>query len=390
MRHHRTSSRISSRIALRCDHERGVVIVLVAVVMLFVVGAMAALSIDVVTFYTARSEAQLAADSAALAGARVLANSGATSDATGTLLTAATTSTSPAQTVAVQVATQNQVGGTNLTSSNVTVAFGGITPPYTNPTVTVSVQASLPTFFARIWGSTQVTVAASATAEAYNPSPVATANNGSTPVAPICVKPWLLPNIDPTSPPLSPTAIFDRTTGAISDQNLLGWTSSNATPQLRVACANGNCSGTLPNPTAWKYYPSDPATTFPPPAVYPTCTPALSTSYEESVAGCVQTAIACNDSAANIDTSNYPNRDPETAEAVNCLTHAANRGGGDTVTTTAPPAAPLEFVAGDDNPFVLTGAASAGADIMVSDSLVTVPVYDVGPGAPPYGPPPAS
>ncbi len=48
--------------------------------MLFVVGAMAALSIDVVTIYTARSEAQLAADSAALAAARVLANSGATSD----------------------------------------------------------------------------------------------------------------------------------------------------------------------------------------------------------------------------------------------------------------------------------------------------------------------
>ncbi len=48
--------------------------------MLFVVGAMAALSIDVVTLYTARSEAQLVADAAALAGARVLANSGVTSD----------------------------------------------------------------------------------------------------------------------------------------------------------------------------------------------------------------------------------------------------------------------------------------------------------------------
>ena len=38
--------------------------------MLFVIGAMAALSIDVVTLYTARSEAQLAADGAALAAAR--------------------------------------------------------------------------------------------------------------------------------------------------------------------------------------------------------------------------------------------------------------------------------------------------------------------------------
>ena len=71
MRRHRTNS-------LRAK-DRGIVILLVAVVLLFVVGAMAALSIDVVTFYTARSEAQMAADGAALAGARVLANSGLTS-----------------------------------------------------------------------------------------------------------------------------------------------------------------------------------------------------------------------------------------------------------------------------------------------------------------------
>ena len=79
--------------------------------MLFVLGAMAALAIDVVTFYTARSEAQLAADGAALAGARVLANSGATSDTTGTLLASVESSSGSAQTVATQVATQNVVGG---------------------------------------------------------------------------------------------------------------------------------------------------------------------------------------------------------------------------------------------------------------------------------------
>jgi len=62
----------------RRKNQQGVIITLVAVFMLFVIGAMAALSIDVVTLYTARSEAQLAADAAALAGARVLANSGAT------------------------------------------------------------------------------------------------------------------------------------------------------------------------------------------------------------------------------------------------------------------------------------------------------------------------
>ena len=339
--------------------------------MLFVVGAMAALSIDVVTLYTARSEAQLAADGAALAGARVLANSGATSDTTGALLIAATTSPSPAKTVAVQVAIQNQVGGTNLTSSNVNVVFGKITSPWTNPTVTVSVQASLPTFFARIWGNKQVTVAAAATAEAYNPSPAATATNGSTPVAPICVKPWLLPNMDPSP---GGSTIFNPTTGAITNPSLLGLPSGK---HLHEVCPAGCVAGSLPPPAAWKYYPGDTTTTFQPVEAYPTCSNALTTTYEQAVGGCVQTAIACNNPTANIDTAS-PNLDQVTAEAVNCMTHATGGGGGDTVTVNAvPPTAPIEFVAGDDNPFVLTTETTAGADIMVSDSLVTVPVFDV-------------
>jgi len=147
-------------------NEQGVIITLVAVFMLFVIGAMAALSIDEVTLYTARSEAQLAADAAALAGARVLANSGTTSDTSGGSMLSAQTI---AQTVAIRVAEQNQIGGKNLTAGNVACCvFGGTD---TNPTVTVKVQRTdLPTFFARIWGVTQVAVAASATAEAYNPS----------------------------------------------------------------------------------------------------------------------------------------------------------------------------------------------------------------------------
>lgn len=356
---------------------------LVAVVMLFVVGAMAALSIDVVTLYTARSEAQLAADGAALAAARVIANSGATSDQTGTLLTAVTASTGPAQTIALQVAMQNQVGGTYLTASNVNVVFGNPTvAPYTNPTVTVTVQASLPTFFARIWGSTQVAIGASATAEAYNPSPSATATSGSTPVAPICVKPWLLPNIDPSN---TSSQIFNPSTGAIQDPALLGWTStpSNNATKLSKVCpgGGGNCSSTTP--VAWKFYPGDTTTTFPPPTAYPTCSPAMTTDYEKSIAGCVQTAIACNSTNVNIDFSPYNTRSTETADAVNCLTHATGAGGGDSVTVASnPPTTPLEFVAGDDNPFVLTGETSAGADVMVSDSLVTVPVYNSNAGAP--------
>ena len=146
-------------------------IVLVAVVMLFVVGAMAALSIDVVTIYTARSEAQLAADAAALAGARVFANSGVTSDAS---RRSTRNARNLATMIATQVASQNVVGGRTLNpSTEVTVSFPNERDPAfdTNPHVTVQTQRTdLPTFFARIWGRTANTVTASATAEAYNPS----------------------------------------------------------------------------------------------------------------------------------------------------------------------------------------------------------------------------
>src|SRR5208337_149801 len=58
--------------------ERGQTIVLVAISIVSLL-AMAALAIDVVTLYVARSEIQRAADAAALAGAKAMADSGVTS-----------------------------------------------------------------------------------------------------------------------------------------------------------------------------------------------------------------------------------------------------------------------------------------------------------------------
>ena len=364
------------------NREKGVIITLVAVFVLFVLGAMAALSIDVTTIYTARSEAQLAADGAALAGGRVLANSGMTSDTTGALVASAE---ALASSVATQVAQQDLVGGSNLTA--VSVAFGGTLPG--NPTVTVSVQKNnLPTFFARIWGKTASTVSASATAEAYNPSAASASSSvGVTPVAPICVKPWLLPNIDPTN---SPNPIFDTATGAITSTagSLLGYTTPPAPgpTQLTLACGApnaaypANCTAPgLPAPAAWQYYPgNDDPTSFPHPTFsLPTCglipTP---TNYQNSIAGCIQKPIACN-SQVNIDQPAYTTRNSETADAVNCLTHSAANGG-DTVTTTAPPNVPFEFVAGANNPI----GGLAGSVVMISDSLVTVPVFDSSGGVP--------
>jgi hypothetical protein len=338
---------------------------LVAVVMLFVIGAMAALSIDVVTLYTARSEAQLAADGAALAGARVLANSGATSDTNGTSMPGAWIL---AKAVAIQVATQNKVGGTNLTAAEVTLPSG---PGGTNtdPTVTVIVQKNdLQTFFARIWGTRTLTVKASATAEAYNPSGLpGTAANPQLPVAPMCVKPWLLPNIDPSNSTLPP--IFDTTSGAYTTTTLLGW-QAGSTFRLRTDCLPAETCTTGSIPDRWRYYPGDPADFPPPPSSTVACNGCSFNNYQLSIAGCIQTPISCN-SIVHIDVTPYIpsgiNRDADAAVAVDELTHTTNGGGGDSVTTTVPP---FQFLAGSNNPVV------SGSTVMVSDSLVTVPVID--------------
>lgn len=175
--------------------ERGQTIILVAISLVSLL-AMAALAIDVVTLYVARGEIQRAADAAALAGAHAIADIGVTT------LSPTDPALSGAQTLAQSMAAEriaailpaNLVAGSapTLVTSPPTVSWS----LQGNPILTVSLtQASVPTFFAKIWGHTITSVSATATAEVYNPS-----NNSSyTPIAPIAVKPWLVANIDPTS-----------------------------------------------------------------------------------------------------------------------------------------------------------------------------------------------
>jgi hypothetical protein len=379
----------------RPKNEQGVVITLVAVFMLGVIGAMAALSIDVVTLYTARSEAQLAADGAALAGARVLANSGMTSSSSTTV---GDNAVPLAMAVATQVAASSTVGGRTLNPGAspcvagqeicVNIVTTGV-DFIANPQVTVKVQRTdLPTFFARIWGTTQIKVAASATAEAYNPTSLQGTGGGpGLPIAPMCVKPWLLPNLDPSNP----TDPIFQPSGALATTttNLLGYITRAApgSTRFRTVCAapsgNTDCTGPTPTPTVWKYYPgtTDPATgSFPAPSDTTCAGCAGFTPYQLSIAGCVQTPIACN-SQVTVDTTNYPNRDLETANAVNTLTHAtaaANSGVSVDTAVASPPGGtePFQFLTGEENPIVLSGAMGAQTDVMVSDSLVTVPVID--------------
>jgi hypothetical protein len=349
--------------------------------MLFIVAALAALAIDLVTFYTARSEAQLAADSIALAGARTLANSGLTSDPTDANLR--NRAENLACNIALQEASQNQVGGRNLLtgpcpgSAEVTISFDNTQTDVGNPRVVVRVsRADLPTFFARIWGRTQIAVGASAIAEAYNPSGHGSISLGSAPpIAPSCVKPWLLPNIDPLNPP---NPIFDPA-GTIQDTNMLGKTPPGVSGNgLGVACPTGNCQTGVTPMSPWQYYPGS-QTDFPAPSqALPVCSAGFAGSnkaYQLSIAGCVQSPVVCGqNSSLTLDISVPGSQiDGDTAAAVTCLTHAQNDQA-DRVDTPPPPpkAQPFQFIVGNDNPVV----NARGHDVMVSSSLVTVPVVD--------------
>src|SRR5579863_2921046 len=146
--------------------ERGVTMVLVALCMLTIIG-MAALSIDVVTLYLAREEAQRAADAAALAGARMISLSGITTTADPAnstpdwqLICGGATSVAS---VAAQAAGQQNAVANSAPTVSITYSARGATPGNAdcaslptafaiNPTVIATVtNSNLPTLFSRIW-----------------------------------------------------------------------------------------------------------------------------------------------------------------------------------------------------------------------------------------------
>ena len=366
------------------SNERGITMALVAVAMVAIVG-MAALSIDVVTLYVDREEAQRSADAAALAAARVLAVSGITGDPAnksgywGQICGPGGTATLAAQAVVGQNTVASAVPGTiNVSYSAGTGSVGSITSnadcqalssPSTafgvNPLVTVKVTRSgLPTFFSRIWGNTANSVSATATAEAYNPSGTVGNETSSTiiPVQPMCVKPWIVPNRDPLNPaPVGPTycppvgagkckPLVSVVDGSITNPgiSLEGTGATGIIGEnfwLNADCQKngGNCTlrrsgGQLIQPQAnfnnnngnmqgppsvanLLYVPGQVAGT---PTAVPSCSGAE--AYEQAITGCDQpTNYQCGVQNANVvDLSVNPN--PLTSNGVQCLTNQANNG----------------------------------------------------------------
>jgi Putative Flp pilus-assembly TadE/G-like len=365
--------------------------VLVAMCMVALI-AMAALSIDVVTLYLDREEAQRSADAAALAAARVISISGITGTAdpdTDTTQWQGVCGTAGTATqVAQQIGALNAIGGVAPTvtvnysvsgSASGTSDCSGLSQAFAiNPTVIVQVRRTgLPTLFSRIWSSSTNSVSATAAAEVFNPSDSGGFTPGGQviPVVPRCVKPFIVPDEDPTRAP--GTHFMFRGNGRISSP---GIASINAgiigeNFQLQNDC-NGpgpSCSpsglfqnppgiNTTTSPVGVYYVPAFISTT--PPAV---ATPSCATNdFQSAIAGCDEsTQYQCGTvNGANADLSS--NRGSDISTATMCLTNLPT--GNDILT---PGTYPFQITAGSSNLIAPTNQL-----ITTSNSIITVPVYD--------------
>lgn len=414
------------------NRERGVTMVLVAAAMVAIIG-MAAMSIDLVTLYLAREEAQRTADAAALAAARIISVSGIT----GAPLTDQTDwasicgpVTGWATLAAQAVAAKNTIGGQSLPAVSVTYSDGTNTTNdcpsgnlssvfVVNPMVTVQITPSvtIPSFFSRIWGRTGNNITATATAEVFNPSDSNTnsvVSTGSvTPVQPHCVKPWIVPNVDPNdgSCPANGTPckpFVDPTSGAIQNPGIspnpavnTGVIGEQFTLFADCTAAGTPCTLPLTNPTPTanvtsgrfegshrppgtpnlEYLPAaDPVTSV---GYLSSCTD-TSNKYQQAVAGCDQsTAYQCGVQVSaggtnTIDLNENPGGPAgDTATGLACsLTHSATLplDGQDFLGTNG--GNPYPFVAlAQDVTSSLMGVP-VNTPLTASNSIVSLPIYD--------------
>jgi Putative Flp pilus-assembly TadE/G-like len=342
----------------RQSKQRGQTLVLVAlcIAALF---AMAALAIDLTALYAARTEMQRTADAAALAGAKAIADSGVTNNPSdGTLQGIATTLAM--HTISALLA-QNTVGGVAPT------LVGTLTPCPASTCVdygssdvrlTVTLQRTMPTFFARIWviGRSLATVSATATAEAYNPS------GNSVPVVTKCVKPWIIANTNPQDTSAPPNNTFvDPTTGAVNHPALV----ING-QQVKLCLPGASCSVTPPSLNL-VYAPAQ--VTLAASSLCPSCNNPAKSDYQQSIDCCNNQVYSCGDTV----TVNTTATGTETGDGVECLIHSTGLGlgnGQDTLDTSA-------FSASSGPLFVKSGGinnptrAPVGTPISTSDSVVT-------------------
>ena len=357
-------------------NERGVTIVLVAFSLLALLG-MAALAIDIATLYVAHGEAQRAADAAALAGAKMFAFSGYTSASATVAAADICQSGGPGLAAAANrqaeaVAAQNQVAGQAAVVQTITC---DTTPA--NPQIAVTVhRTALPSFFGKIWGGAANSVSATAVAEAYNPS------GSTTQVQLQSVKPWLIPNCDPTNAgPANPDC-----TGAAAayfvnpaDGGIENNGSFVGKPITLTHVTGGGTASATP-PGTLNYYRLD-VPIRPPEPVCPStsavsCGQVGSDNYHDNIACASTFQFSCGQTVGAGQTVTVGGGSGlHTNEGTQCLIHAGGQGpamGQDQLLPAGGNAPPVTITGGDNNP---NPALQGITSISRSDSIVTVPIY---------------
>jgi len=374
------------------QNEQGQTIILVAISLVSLL-AMAALAIDIVTLYLARSEIQRAADATALAAAKAIADSGVTT------LQATDPNLPGAQTLAQNMATAAVTGLMSASAVNwvagAAPTLNTITPipidwsRQGDPHVTISLKSSnLPTFFSKIWTGTPPSVTATATAEVYNPANLPT----FTPITPLSLKPWLVANVDPNN--ATPNTPFVNITNGAVEESVIGEPLNLiadcklAPPNTCVLRTNHNPPTATPASKEVDYVPLQ--VSSPPNSrnVCPACA-AGTTDYEQSIACADATtyvAPTCGGSTTNgptnavwSDAFNPRGIAGLSATGTECLINAKGPGPWDGSTNlqdqlTIPgwPVSPVQIKAGS--------GALAGNLVATSSSIVTIPIIDTSMG----------
>jgi hypothetical protein len=326
--------------------ERGSSIYLVAGSLVILLG-MGALAIDLASLYVARNESQRAADSAALAGAKVFVESGCVTsgDCTGEEGTATDRAT--------QAAGLNLVGGFPVTIQS--ISFNETSQ---NPQITVQLQsANLNTYFAKAIGIvTSPTVGATATAEAYNPSGSA----GGPTYCTGCVRPWLIANCNPSFPGCLLNAGGNYSVaspGCVTSGGVIGAPIQIAIETNNTQFAGVDNGGSLGN-------------------------------YQQSITTCNTGQLSCGTVVNTLPIAFAGQKIPFTTSGVDTLLHIGpgnvglNQGQDWIDATVCPP----QMHAGAFNPLVVQGVVGQDALVATSDSIVTAYIFDgtLPPSVPPF------
>ena len=378
---------------------QGISVMIVAVAMIFILG-MAGLAIDLASLYVGRSQAQRAADAAALAGAFAWTNDPTCISGNGSTITAACQSLAMQQ--AEAIGNQNLIAGVSPNIQDSDVTFDLSDPNDPRITVVAARDTSrgnpMPTFFIKIFGVDTANVSAQATAEAFNPS------GTGIPIGVSCVKPWFFPNCDEYAPADSGNSgnCAQNSNGTYPGAFVAG---SMAGGDLTVSRPDSYPTGAYGEPITMK--PGSPGSAaapgqydiayIPNTATAPTMCPACATTgsvtggtgsaavYRMNIECCNETPVVCGPVTVTID-STPGNKVGPTNQGVDCLIQQSPGCGQDYLQGVSPTCAPTSDPPKTNEipnyPFVIKPGANdtyaqgaSSIPMSNSNSVVAVPIY---------------